>query len=316
MPVRCISVANERHLYLAGRRMIPTHNSESIHNVLGYFIEHDPCAMLYVHPTIAQAEEWSKERLADMIRTTPALRAVVRDKRQKRGSHEGESTLSLKMFPGGYLALGGANTPNTFARRSVRIAFGDDVDRFPAVVGDEGDPADLLINRTTTYHDALVIFVSTPTLKGGRIDTLYSASDQRRYCVPCLECGREDWITWNDAGHFRVTFEERDPEPATLECANCKERFAEPERRSMIAEAVKRENKGWRPLAKPQETGFLGFHLPGMIATLGITLAGLVEKWLSARARGKESLRVFVNTALAEGWEDREARMDSHVLLN
>lgn len=321
VPVRCISVSSKRRLFLAGQTMIPTHNSESLHNILGYFIEYDACPILLVHPTAHVAEEWSKERLADMIRTTPALRAAVRDRREPRGSHQGESTLSLKIFPGGYLALGGANTPNTFARRAVRLAMGDDVDRFPPVVGEEGDPADLLVNRTTTFHDALVVLVSTPTLKNGRIDTLYSRSDQRRFLVACPNCGREDWITWNDPAHFRVTYDGDDPETACIECPSsehggCAARMAEPERRRMIELASERPGKGWKATAVGQEAGFVGFHLPGMISTLGVSLPMLVEKWLSARSRGKESLRVFINTVLAEGWEDRGARMDAHVLMN
>ncbi len=264
--------------------------SESLQNIIGYFIEYDACPILFVHPTAMVAEEWSKERLGDMIRTTPALRKVVRDRRQPRGSHEAESTLSLKIFPGGYLALGGANTPNTFARRAVRIAIGDDVDRFPPVVGEEGDPADLLVNRTTTFHDALVLFVSTPTLKNGRIDTLYSRSDQRRFFVACPNCGREDWITWSDAAHFRVTYENRDPGTARIECPShehggCGARMAEPERREMIAAAVTAQNSGWQATAEAQEAGLVGFHLPGMIATLGVSLESMVEKWLSARAK-------------------------------
>jgi phage terminase large subunit GpA-like protein len=295
--------------------------SESLHNIIGYFIEYDACPILFVHPTALVAEEWSKERLGDMIRTTPALRNVVRDRRQPRHSHTAESTLSLKIFPGGYLALGGANTPNTFARRAVRIAIGDDVDRFPPVVGEEGDPADLLVNRTTTFHDALTIFVSTPTLKNGRIDTLYSRSDRRRFFLTCPNCRREDWITWSDASHFRVTYDHQDPETACIECPSndyggCGARMAEPERREMIAAAAGGRDGGWRATAEPQEPGLVGFHLPGMIATLGISLPAIVEKWLSARARGKESLRVFVNTVLAEGWEDRGTRMDAHVLIN
>jgi phage terminase large subunit GpA-like protein len=45
-----------------------------------------------------------------------------------------------------------------------------------------------------------------------------------------------------------------------------------------------------------------------------VSLAELVEKFLSARAKGRESLRVFINTSLAEGWEERGARMDPHPL--
>lgn len=304
--------------------------SEALHNIIGYHIQHAPCPMLIVHPAAEVAEEWSKDRLADMIRTTPALAAVVRDRRQTRASHEAESTLKLKIFPGGYLALGGANTPNTFARRSVRIAFGDDVDRFPAVVGEEGDPADLLINRTTTFHNGLVLFVSTPTLKGGRVDTLYQRSDRRRYFVACPGCGREDWITWNGQcddqacgrTHFRVAFDERDPETARLECPSseyggCGAHLGEPARRQMVAAAAQRPDKGWRPTAVAQEPGTAGFHAPAMLSTLGdVTLSRLVSQWLSARARGRESLRVFINTKLAEGWEDRGARMEPHVLMS
>ncbi len=284
--------------------------SEALNNVIGFHVQHDPCPMLVVHPTADVAQSYSKERLADMIRSTPALAAVVRDKAQPRvQAHQAESTLALKIFPGGFLALGGANTPNTFARWSVRLAIADDVDRFPPVVGEEGDPADLLVNRTTSFYDALTIFVSTPTLKGGRIDTLYSRSDQRKYFVPCSSCGRQDWMAWSDPEHLRVVYDGDDAETARLECP-CGARIGEPERRAMIAKGE------WRPTRQAEEPGLAGFHLPAMISTLGdVTLPGLVAKWLSARARGKEALRVFINTSLAEGWEDRGARLESHTLL-
>jgi phage terminase large subunit GpA-like protein len=278
--------------------------SEALHNILGYFIEHDPSPMLLVHPTAEVAEEWSKERLNDMIQSTPALETAIRDD---------ESTLTYKVFTGGYLALGGANTPNTFARRAVRVAMGDDVDRFPPVVGEEGDPADLLIDRTTTFHDALALFVSTPTLKFGRIDTLYLRSDQRRYFVTCPGCGHHDWITWSDTKHFSVAFDLQDPETSRLVCPNeeCATWLWEPDRRAMVAAG------GWKPTATAKEPGLVGFHLPAMVSTLGsVTLSKLVAKFLAARAKGKESLRVFINTTLAEGWEDRGARMEPQSLVN
>ncbi len=306
---------------LALMKAVQSGGSEALHNILGYFIQYDPSPMLFVHPTAMVAEEWSKERLADMLRSTPALRAVVRDRRQPRKSHEAESTLSLKIFPGGYLALGGANTPNTFARRSVRFAFADDFARFPYVVGEEGDPGDLLVNRTTTFHDGLSMFVSTPALKGDRIDTLFSRSDRRRYHVACPHCGREDWLTWREPDHFRVTYDGDNPETARLECPSeehggCGARMDEAERRRMIGEAGARPDSGWRATAEPQESGLVGFHLPAMVSTLGVTLSGLVEQWLSARARGNESLRVFINTVLGEGWELRGTRVDAHTLLD
>lgn len=275
--------------------------SECLHNILGYFIEHDPCPILLVHPTAEVAEEWSKERLSDMLRTS-SLEPVV-DKTT--------STLTYKVFLNGFLALGGANTPNTFARRAVRVAIGDDVDRFPAVVGEEGDPADLLMDRTTTFHDALGLFVSTPTLKHGRIDTLYARSDQRRFHVECPGCGQWNYITWSDRAHFRVTFDDRDPETARLQCPACELELYEPERQQMVHAGE------WRPTATPQELGLVGFHLPQMVSTLGnVSLPHLVGKFLAANAKGKESLRVFINTTLAEGWEEHGTRMQPQALYN
>jgi len=289
--------------------------SECLHNILGYFIQHDPCPMLMVHPSKEVAQEWSKERLEDMVRSTPALDSIVSESKTRRGGRQAESTLTLKLFPNGYLALGGANTPNTFARRTVRIAMGDDVDRFPAVVGDEGDPAELLENRTRTFYDGLTIFVSTPTLVDGRIDTMYKRSDQRRYFVACPSCGRQDWITWKDPKHFRVVFDEKAASSARIECPDaehggCGAHLTEPMRRAMVAGGV------WRPTVPAKEAGLIGFHLPAMVSTLGaVTLPDLVERWLAGRERGTESLRVFINTYLAEGWENRGSRMNPQSLV-
>lgn len=292
--------------------------SEALHNILGYHIEHDPCPMLFVHPAEGVAEEWSKDRLSDLIRSTPAIAAAVTDKRSPRGAQTDGSTLSMKIFPGGYLVVGGANTPNTFARRSVRRAFGDDVDRFPAVVSEEGDPADLLVNRMDTFLDGCAFFVSTPTLKGGRIDTLFQNSDRRRYFVPCLACGHEDYLTWQDEAHFFVRFEDRDPETARIICPACGGEHYEPDRRQMIPLGLEIEpaGQGWRATEIPVQAGHIGFHLPALLSLLGvITLPYLVEQWLAAREKGKESLRVFINTKLAEGWEDRGARKDPQSLV-
>jgi len=288
--------------------------SEALNNIIGYFMQHAPCPMLFVHPTAQVNEAYSKERLADMIRSTPALEAIVHDGRTPAAAGRAESTLALKMFPGGYLALGGANSPNTFARWAVRVAIADDFDRFPPVVGEEGDPADLLVNRTTTFHDGLVLFVSTPTLKGGRIDTLYERSDRRHFFVTCPACGREDFITWNDPTHLRVAFDGRDLRTAGLACpapdhGGCGARLSEADRWGMVSAPGT-----WRPTAEPKEPGHIGFHLPEMLSPW-VSSAEQVGKFLSANERGREALRVFINTSLAEGWEDRGARMEAHTLF-
>ncbi len=270
--------------------------TESLLNVVGYHVAHDPCPMLFVAATYSDAEKLSKGRLADMIRTTPVLRSAVHDRRlPTRGEGRSESTVLLKQFPGGFLALAGANSSNTFAALSARLAFGDDVARWPML--DEGDPADLLANRVRTYHDGRVVYVSTPTVAGDRIETLFRRSDQRRFFLRCPGCKRTDWASWNDHEHFWVGYEGGESATARLVCPRCESRHDEPARRAMVAAGE------WRATRKADEPGLVGFHLPGQVSTLGVTLADLVAGWLAAQGR-REALRAFVNTSLAESWEE------------
>jgi phage terminase large subunit GpA-like protein len=274
-----------------------TGGTEAALNMIGFAIVHDPVAQLYVLPTFQDAERFSKGKLADMIRTTPTLRAIVHDRRMPAKDGRPESTVLLKQYGGGFLALGGSNTPNTFAMLSVRTAFGDDVDRWPML--DEGDPADLLANRVRTFHDGRCVFISTPTVKGGRIDSLYARSDRRRYCLTCPACQHADWLTWSDRAHFWVRYDDHDPSTARLVCPSCDSGYDEPARRALVMTGE------WRPTREADEPGLIGFHLPALVSTLGsVTLPDLVAEWIAAQGR-REALRVFVNTVLAEGWEEQ-----------
>lgn len=283
--------------------------SEALLNALGYFIEHDPSPGLLVQPTITMAEAFSKDRLAPMIRSTPALADVVQD---GRGSEE-ESTIVHKVFPGGYLALAGANSPASLAQRPVRLLFADDVDRFPLVVGEEGDPLELAIRRTATFANRKIFIVSTPTLRGGRIDGWFGRGDQRRYTMSCPRCGRRDYLTWNQPTHLRVTFDDRDPSTAALVCpapdhGGCGGRIEDHERAGMLASGT------WVPTAPASEPGLVSFAIWEGYSPW-VLLRELVAKFLSANARGRENLRVFINTSLGEPWEDQVQRIEPQGLL-
>ena len=52
--------------------------SEALHNAVGYWLQHDPSTVLWVMPSFEDAKRRARGALADMIRSTPALRPVVR----------------------------------------------------------------------------------------------------------------------------------------------------------------------------------------------------------------------------------------------
>jgi phage terminase large subunit GpA-like protein len=47
--------------------------SETLNNACGYFIHHDPCPILFIQPTVDRMKDYSKKRIAPMLRDTPAL---------------------------------------------------------------------------------------------------------------------------------------------------------------------------------------------------------------------------------------------------
>ena len=153
--------------------------TEIINNAVGYYIHQDPSPMLVILPTLDLAKMWSNDRLAPMLRDTPVLKNSVKDPR----SRDSGNTLLQKSFPGGYLAVVGANSPAGLSARPVRAVFFDEVDRYPASAGTEGDPVDLGKKRTSTFtYNRKIVMVSTPTNKGAsRIEAAYEQSDQRRY---------------------------------------------------------------------------------------------------------------------------------------
>lgn len=108
-------------------------------NMMGRAIDIDPGPILYIQPTDKVAEDYSKRRIAPMIQACEALRKKV----YKSKGRDSNNTITTKTFPGGSLAMIGANSPSDLASKPVRYIFMDEIDRFPASAGTEGDPIQL-----------------------------------------------------------------------------------------------------------------------------------------------------------------------------
>jgi phage terminase large subunit GpA-like protein len=267
-------------------------------NIVGYHIDVDPCPIMVLEPTLDLADAISKDRLGPMLRDTPALHGKVREERAKDASN----TTRHKSFTGGHLTLAGANSPTSLASRPIRILLADEVDRYPAQVGEEGDPLALGIKRTDTFWNRRVYVVSTPTVKGAsRIEAWYEESDQRRFFVPCPRCGAMHELEWQN-----VRWENHDPATAHLVCPACAGRIEDRERAAMVRAGE------WRATAPFR--GIAGFFVWEAYSPWR-RLSQIVGEFLKARREGVESLRAWVNTSLGQVWEDAGERVESHVLL-
>lgn len=289
VPVRCIKVAADSSLFLAGRAMVPTHNTEAGSNWLGYVIDHAPGPMLCVQPTVEMAKRLSKQRLESMITETPCLSDKIAPPR----SRDSGNTMFSKEFPGGIMLLTGANSATGLRSAPCRYLFADEVDAFPSDVDGEGDPVALAERRTTTFARRKILLTSTPTVKDfSRIEAEYNRSDQRRYFVPCPSCGKMQWLKWQ-----QLKWTEGKPGSVRYQCEHCGERFEEVNKPRMLA------NGEWRATA-PFDGKTAGFHLSGLYSPLGwCSWEQLVDDFLRAKGDAP-ALKAFVNTRLSETWQE------------
>ena len=263
--------------------------TEIINNIIGYFISHDPAPILCMQPTLEMAQTWSKDRLAPMLRDTPALQDKVKSARAR---DSGNTTLH-KQFPGGHITACGANSPASLASRPIRILLADEVDRYPLSAGAEGDPVNLGKRRTATFWNKKVLLTSTPTVKGAsRIESAFEDSDQRYYNLKCHACESAQVLDW-----AQVRWEKDKPETAKYHCKECDVEWSDVQRKQAIRSGE------W--IATQPFSGTAGFHLSGLYSPW-VDIAELAKLFLESKHTGQEALRVFVNTVLAQSWEEDE----------
>lgn len=266
--------------------------------IIGYYIDQDPSPILCVNPTEAMAETFAKDRIAPMVRDTPCLNGKIADPR----SRDSGNTILHKRFPGGHLTMIGANAPASLASRPIRVVLCDEVDRYPTSAGTEGDPVNLAIKRTATFHNRRIVLTSTPTIKGAsRIESAYLDSDRRRYHVPCPHCGEYQPLEW-----AQLQFDPEHPEHAAYTCKHCGALIEERDKPIMLREGC------WIADAPKRDTA--GFHINELYSPWR-RWSEIVIDFLAAKRGGAETLKTWINTSLGETWEEQAEKSDPQALL-
>lgn len=273
--------------------------TEMLNNIVGYLVKNDPAPMLVVAPTRELAHSWSKDRFSKMVRDTPELSSLISSPRSKNS----ENTILHKGFPGGHITMTGANSPSGLAARPIRFVLCDEVDRYPASAGSEGDPVGLAVKRSQAFWNRLVLLVSTPTIKDvSRIEAAFLESDQRYFHVPCPDCQKEQILKFSN-----IVWVDGDPETAMYRCEFCGSRWSDPKKKSAVKKGV------WRK-TNPGKGSVAGFHLSELYSPWS-TLPNIAFEFM--RSKGNpDRMQVFVNTVLGETYEDRSQKVDEQSLLN
>ena len=284
-------IKTEKVVVMMGAQMGKT--NACILNPIGFLITHDPCPIMVVQPTIAMGATFSGKRLTPMLRDTSCLRGKVSTEK----SRSSENKILEKSFPGGYVGIAGANSSPSLKSRPIRILLADEIDEYPRNLAGQGDPIELAIARTNAFPNRKIVLTSTPTVKNkSRIEAHFNDSTRERWSHKCPGCGE-----WSQFGWRRLIFD-----TVKMTCPHCEESYTRGDWESC-------EGK-W--IAENQDHTVRGFHVNALDSQ--IPWEELIARWVEAdrlaKAGDYSKLITFINTILAETWEERGEVVESHAL--
>lgn len=299
--------------------------TEIINNITGYFIDNQPAPMMVLQPTVDMGKAWSNDRLSPMVRDTPVLRTKVGNR--TKGSKSVDNILH-KQFVGGQLTIAGSNSPASLASRPIRILLMDETDRYPESAGEEGDPVGLATARTKTFWNKLIIDTSTPVDEHlSKISKSFELSDKRYWFCPCPHCGKVNHMQWKNIQIPKLENGDYDTENTFMVCEFSGCVIEEKHRQAMIRKGkwiatagmkkeelidficALHEDPSLISPAKSREKNHIGFAI-NQLASPWVTWAETATDFMSAKSKGKQSLKTFVNTAFGETWKEKSDKAD------
>lgn len=251
-----------------------------------------PGPTMVVQPTSEDVRAFSEKRLKPTLEDSEKLSMLIPENRKKLFRAAEYTLATCSVF------LRGAGSPSKLASWAIRYVLLDETDKYPEGFTREGDPVELLRQRMKTYEGTQkLISDSTPTTEKGVIWRLFKEGDQREYFVKCQNCGGRFQLTFK-----AVTFtasEEMTPaeiaQTARLQCPACGAKYDTAQKNELV------KHGEWRPTAESAASASASFHLQS-IASPWVSLEALTERFIRAKRAGRDQLRVFVNSELAEPW--------------
>jgi len=323
VPVQCIQVDSASRLFLAGRQMIPTHNTKMIMAAIGYYAEHKHRNQAVWQPVDDDADEFVKTEIDPMIRDVPAIQRIF----PWHNSRSKHNTLRQKTFLGSILHIRGGRSAKNYRRLSLDVAYLDELDGFDPNVEEEGTPDGLASKRLEGATFPKLICGSTPKVADTSLILNRATQSDRcfRYHIPCPHCGVFMPLEFGGKHEdFGFKWQPGQPETAAYLCADCGALFTQSDYLQVWEQGRWQDEDGvwfdqdtrfWtaqqEPLAPPVSMAFKIWtaYSPQQ------TWAGIVSDWL--RCQGDSlRLRTFVNTTLGQPWADATEKSDPATLLS
>jgi len=311
--------------------------TEVVNNCIGYCMDRRPGSVLYIYPDENTARTNSKDRIAEMIQTSPKLSEYLTGT-DDDVSFDRINLIHMEIY------TGWARSAARLANKPLPYVVFDEVDKYPETAGKkEAAPMALGEKRTRTFSSMRKIWkISTPTTEEGPIWTALNteASVIFDYWVECPACGGMQVMVF-DEDHFKFPEDERDPEKviakklAWYECDSCGSRWDEGARDEAVRNGEWRgrekgkgriSNDEYRMMNDEGKDGLelmeylqahrplkIGFHLPAWLSHF-VTLSEVAGRFMKG-LKDKTALKDFMNSDCAEPWKVYEIERQEDQIL-
>lgn len=269
--------------------------------MLAYCVDQSPGPCLIVQADEKAAREILEERIVPLLRGSRVLRRHI----PRGGSIVSKTRLRLDRMD---VHLAWSNSPNSLASKPKQNLFIDEVDKYPKFSGREADPVKLAKERTRTYWNRKIVITSTPTTTDGYIWRAYLETDQRRFHAPCPHCGQEQplemqQIKWPEGSTAESIQRDRN---VWYECIGCGEKITDRQKEKMVQAGT------WiatNPASDGQPARKRGYWI-NAIYSPWLTFWEIAAEFHRCNAGGPEMMMNFVNSWLAQVWQEREAEAE------
>lgn len=272
--------------------------TEALQNMLGYIVMQDPSPTMIVYPTKDLAESVSENRIQPMMNASKGLRDYFK---------ETESSKLELQFDGMYLTLAGSNSPSGLASKPIRYLLLDEVDKYPGASKKEADPIRLAKERTKTFSNSKTFITSTPTVKNNHIWKAKESADiVKHFKLPCCHCGEFIELKFNQIKWPKEEdMSDMDrAEFANYVCQECGCVITDQHKAQMLKfgkwDVAQKRTQFPRKVAYWMNTLYSPF----------VSFATIAKEFLSTKD-DPESFQNFVNSWLAEAWEDTKLKTNS-----
>lgn len=279
--------------------------TEAMLNMLGWIIMDNPSPTMIVYPSDDLAKDTSNDRIKPSLSKTPEIK--------ERFYENSSKELNLK-FRGMRIYLRGSGSPGKLASKSIKYLFFDEIDKMDGASRKEASPYNLAKERTRTFTYSKKIYTcSTPTLKTNYVWQIHEdADEQRKYFVPCPHCG--EYITFVfkqirfPEGKEGMTNAER-AKDAVYVCQKCGCVITDRDKIKVLRKGEWRDVKK-NCVGRPRK---VSFWLNALYSRF-LTWAEIALEFLDSKD-DPEQLQNFVNSWLAEPWEDTKLKTNADLVL-